>query len=54
MNEGWLREAVKDCGLSASTLFPRDLVEDIPLVLPLTVVPLPGLTPRKGLDVRTG
>jgi hypothetical protein len=50
MSEGWLRGAVKDCGLSAFTAFPRDLVEDIPLVLPLTVVPLPGLTPRKGLE----
>lgn len=49
MSEGWLQEAVKDCGLSASTVFPRDLAEDIPLVLPLTVVPLPDLTPRKGL-----
>lgn len=50
MSEGWLQEAVKDCGLPASTVFPRDLAEDIPLVLPLTVVPLPGLTPRKGLE----
>lgn len=50
MSEGWLREAVKDCGLPASTGFPRDLAEDIPLALPLTVVPLPGLTPRKGLQ----
>jgi uncharacterized protein DUF955 len=50
MSEGWLREAVKDCGLPASAVFPRDLAEDIPLVLPLTVVPLPGLTPRKGLE----
>jgi hypothetical protein len=48
MSEGWLQEAVKDCGLPASDVFPRDLAEDIPLVLPLTVVPLPGLTPRKG------
>jgi hypothetical protein len=50
MSEGWLREAVKDCGLPASAVFPRDLAEDIPLVLPLTVVPLPGLTPRRGLE----
>jgi len=50
MSEGWLWEAVKDCGLPASTVFPRDLAEDIPLALPLTVVPLPGLTPRKGLE----
>lgn len=50
MSEGWLQEAVKDCGLLASTVFPRDLAEDIPLMLPLTVVPLPGLTPRKGLE----
>ena len=49
MSEGWLQEAVKDCGLPTSAVFPRDLAEDIPLVLPLTVVPLPGLTPRKGL-----
>jgi len=49
MTEGWLQEAVKDCGLPASAVFPRDLAEDIPLVLPLTVVPLPGLTPRRGL-----
>ncbi len=49
MSEGWLQEAVKDCGLPAGTVFPRDLAEDIPLALPLTVVPLPGLTPRKGL-----
>ena len=50
MNEGWLQEAVKDCGLPASAVFPRDLAEDIPLALPLTVVPLPGLTPRKGRE----
>lgn len=50
MSEGWLQEAVKDCGLPASAVFPRDLAEDIPLVLPLTVVPLPDLTPRKGLE----
>lgn len=50
MSEGWLQEAVKDCDLPASTVFPRDLAEDIPLVLPLTVVPLPDLTPRKGLE----
>lgn len=50
MSEGWLQDAVKDCGLPASTVFPRDLAEDIPLVLPLTVVPLPDLTPRKGLE----
>jgi hypothetical protein len=49
MSEGWLQEAVNDCGLPAAAVFPRDLAEDIPLVLPLTVVPLPGLTPRKGL-----
>lgn len=51
MNEGWLQEAVKDCGLPASAVFPReDLAEDIPLVLPLTVVSLPNLTPRMGLE----
>lgn len=50
MSEGWLQEAVKDCGLPASAVFPRDLAEDIPLMLPLTVVPLPGLTPRKGFE----
>jgi hypothetical protein len=50
MSEGWLQKAVKDYGLSASTVFPRDLAEDIPLMLPLTVVPLPALTPRKGLE----
>jgi hypothetical protein len=50
MSEGWLQEAVKACGLPEATVFPRDLAEDIPLVLPLTVVPLPGLTPRKGLE----
>ena len=50
MMESWLEEAVKDCDLPASTGFPRDLAEDIPLALPLTVVPLPGLTPRKGLQ----
>jgi len=50
MSEGWLQEAVKDCGLPTSAVFPRDLAEDIPLVLPLTVVPLPGLTPRKGIE----
>ena len=49
MSEGWLQEAVKDCGLPASAVFPRDLAEDIPVALPLTVVPLPDLTPRKGL-----
>jgi hypothetical protein len=52
MNEGWLQEAVKDCGLPAPTVFPRDLrdlEDDIPVVLPITVVPVPGLTPRKGL-----
>lgn len=50
MNEAWLQQAVKDCGLPESNVFPRDLAEDIPLVLPLTVVPVPGLTPRKGLE----
>jgi hypothetical protein len=50
MTEGWLQEAVKDCGLPCSAVFPRDLAEDIPLALPLTVVPLPGLTPQKGLE----
>lgn len=50
MSEGWLQEAVRDCGLPASTVFPRDLAEDIPLALPITVVPLPKLTPRKGLE----
>lgn len=50
MSEGWLQEAVKDCGLPDSTVFPRELAEDIPLVLPLTVVPLPGLTPRMGFE----
>lgn len=50
MSEGWLQEAVTACGLPASAVFPRDLAEDIPLALPLTVVPLPGLTPRKGLE----
>ncbi|SEM42983.1 protein of unknown function [Stigmatella aurantiaca] len=50
MSEGWLQEAVKDCGLPASTVFPRDLAEDIPLALPITVVPVPELTPQKGLE----
>jgi hypothetical protein len=50
MSEGWLQEAVKDCGLPPSTVFPRDLAEDIPLMLPITVVPLPDLTPQKGLE----
>jgi len=50
MIEGWLQEALKECGLPESTGFPRDLAEDLPLVLPLTVVPLPGLTPRQGLE----
>ncbi|WP_309893285.1 ImmA/IrrE family metallo-endopeptidase [Archangium sp.] len=50
MSEGWLQEAVKDCGLPDSAVFPRELVEDIPMVLPLTVVPLPDLTPRRGLE----
>jgi hypothetical protein len=50
MSDGWLQKAVKDCGLPTSSVFPRDLEEDIPLVLPLTVVPLPDLTPRKGLE----
>lgn len=50
MSEGWLQEAVKHCGLPDSAVFPRDLAEDIPLALPLTVEPLPGLTPRKGLE----
>lgn len=50
MSEGWLQEAVEDCGLPTSAVFPRDLADDIPLALRLTVVPLPDLTPRKGLE----
>ncbi|WP_224366240.1 ImmA/IrrE family metallo-endopeptidase [Hyalangium versicolor] len=50
MSEGWLQEAVRDCGLPDPTVFPRDLMEDIPLALTLTVVPVPDLTPRKGLE----
>jgi Zn-dependent peptidase ImmA (M78 family) len=50
MSDGWLQRAVKDCGLPSSTVFPRDLAEDIPLALPITVVPLPNLTPQKGRE----
>jgi hypothetical protein len=50
MSNGWLQRAVKDCGLPPPTVFPRDLAEDIPLALPITVVPLPHLTPQKGRE----
>ncbi|XXF76301.1 ImmA/IrrE family metallo-endopeptidase [Myxococcaceae bacterium GXIMD 01537] len=50
MSEAWLEAAVLDCGLPASSVFPRDLMEELPMALPLTVVPVPGLTPRKGLE----
>ncbi len=44
MTARWLEEAVEACGPATPSTFPRDLAAEIPLRLPVTIVPLPHLT----------
>lgn len=42
----WMREALDIAALDAPAGYPRDLVDELPLYLPLDVVALPALTVR--------
>jgi IrrE N-terminal-like domain len=44
MTEHWLEEAVAACKLPPPSAFPRNLADEIPLWLPVTLVSLPHLT----------
>ena len=50
MTARWLEEAVEACGLTATPRFPRDLAAEVPLRLPVTLVPLPRVTPESVRD----
>jgi hypothetical protein len=50
MTARWLEEAVAACGSTEAPTFPRNLSAEIPLRLPVTVVPLPQLTSEKIRD----
>jgi hypothetical protein len=44
MRSGWLDEAVKASRLPPATMFPRELADEVELYLPVSLVPLPGLS----------
>ncbi|WNG20000.1 ImmA/IrrE family metallo-endopeptidase [Cystobacter fuscus] len=44
MRSGWLDEAVKASKLPPATVFPRELADEVEIYLPVSLVPLPGLT----------
>lgn len=50
MTARWLEEAVEACRSTASPRFPRDLAAEVPLLLPVTVVPLPHLDSKAVQD----
>src|SRR5690349_16874357 len=44
MSDGWLREALEIAGLGAAAEYPRNLVADAVMRLPVTVASIRGLT----------
>ena len=50
MRQGWLGEAIRASGLGAGTDFPRYLLKEVSLGLPLAVTSLPGLSTQRILE----
>ncbi|ATB42453.1 hypothetical protein CYFUS_007931 [Cystobacter fuscus] len=50
MRSGWLDDAVKASRLPPATVFPRELADEVEIYLPVSLVPLPGLTCHQARD----
>ena len=50
MRQGWLDEAIRVSGLGAGVEFPRNLLKEVSLGLPLAVTSLPGLSTQRIRD----